>query len=103
MSAVADGLGLSADDSRGLTVTGGPPFFGGAGNNYSMHAIAETVALLRATPGAYGMPDAAAPRLASGWCHHRRSQQHQPAGRLCPQSLGNHRAFRRLPGTLRAH
>ena len=24
-------------------MTGGLPFFGGAGNNYSMHAIAETV------------------------------------------------------------
>ncbi|GAA4663437.1 acetyl-CoA acetyltransferase [Gordonia humi] len=51
---VADGLGLCADDPRGLTLTGGLPFFGGAGNNYSMHAIAETVAHLRATPGGYG-------------------------------------------------
>ena len=40
---ICDGLGLSPDDPRGLTVTGGLPFFGGAGNNYSMHAIAETV------------------------------------------------------------
>lgn len=49
-----DGLGLSADDPRGLTVTGGLPFFGGAGNNYSMHAIAETVARARRKPGSYG-------------------------------------------------
>ena len=48
---VCDGLGLAADDKRGLTVTGGLPFFGGAGNNYSMHAIAETVARVRAQPG----------------------------------------------------
>ncbi|MEV5835894.1 acetyl-CoA acetyltransferase [Nocardia sp. NPDC052112] len=54
VSVVADGLGLRTDDPRGLTVTGGLPFFGGAGNNYSMHAIAETVARLRATPGSYG-------------------------------------------------
>ena len=30
------------DDPRGLTLTGGLPFFGGAGNNYSMHGVAET-------------------------------------------------------------
>ncbi|MFN4116850.1 MAG: hypothetical protein ACK4F7_10190, partial [Inhella sp.] len=39
-NAAVDGLGLSADDPRGLTVTGGLPYFGGAGNNYSMHAFA---------------------------------------------------------------
>ena len=38
---ICDGLGLAPDDPRGLTVTGGLPFFGGAGNNYSMHAIAS--------------------------------------------------------------
>lgn len=51
---VADGLGLSPDDPRGLTLTGGLPFFGGAGNNYSMHAVAETVARLRVSPGTFG-------------------------------------------------
>lgn len=51
---ICDGLGLAPDDPRGLTVTGGLPFFGGAGNNYSMHAIAETIQLLRARPGSYG-------------------------------------------------
>ncbi|NLU83425.1 acetyl-CoA acetyltransferase [Rhodococcus sp. HNM0569] len=54
VSNIADSLELSADDPRGLTVTGGLPFFGGAGNNYSMHAIAETVALCRSRPGAFG-------------------------------------------------
>lgn len=49
-----DGLGIAADDPRGLTLTGGLPYFGGAGNNYSMHAIAEVVAALRAKPGTYG-------------------------------------------------
>jgi acetyl-CoA C-acetyltransferase len=52
---ICDGLGLAPDDPRGLTVTGGLPFFGGAGNNYSMHAIAETVRRLRARPGAVGL------------------------------------------------
>ena len=51
---ICDGLGLAPDDPRGLTVTGGLPFFGGAGSNYSMHAIAETVARARANPGSYG-------------------------------------------------
>jgi acetyl-CoA C-acetyltransferase len=54
VSNVADGLGLAADDPRGLTLTGGLPFFGGAGNNYSMHGIAETVQRARANPGSYG-------------------------------------------------
>src|SRR3546814_9099041 len=38
-----------------FTVTGGLPFCGGAGNNYSMHAIAETVQRLRDDPGAFGL------------------------------------------------
>jgi acetyl-CoA C-acetyltransferase len=53
--AVCDGLGLDPADPRGLTLTGGLPFFGGPGNNYSMHAIAEAVAGLRARPGAFGL------------------------------------------------
>jgi acetyl-CoA C-acetyltransferase len=51
---VRDELGIAADDPRPLTVTGGLPFFGGAGNNYSMHAIASMVRALREAPGAYG-------------------------------------------------
>jgi acetyl-CoA C-acetyltransferase len=52
---VAEGLGIAFDDPRGLTITGGLPFFGGAGNNYSMHAIAEMAGRLRARPGAFGL------------------------------------------------
>jgi acetyl-CoA C-acetyltransferase len=52
---VRDGLGLAPDDPRPLTVTGGLPFFGGAGNNYSMHAIAAMVRRLRARPNAKGL------------------------------------------------
>ena len=52
---ICDGLGLSPTEPRGLTVTGGLPFFGGAGNNYSMHAIAEMARRLRAKPGSYGL------------------------------------------------
>ena len=53
-NAACDGLGLSPDDPRGLTVTGGLPFFGGPGNNYSMHAVATMAEKLRANPGTYG-------------------------------------------------
>jgi acetyl-CoA C-acetyltransferase len=52
---ICDGLGLAPNDARGLTVTGGLPFFGGAGNNYSMHAIASMVRGLRARPGTKGL------------------------------------------------
>ena len=38
-----------------LTVTGGLPFFGGAGNNYSTHAIASMVERLRTQPDDYGL------------------------------------------------
>lgn len=50
-----DALGLSYTDTRGLTLTGGLPFFGGPGNNYSMHAIATLVPKLRARPSSFGL------------------------------------------------
>jgi acetyl-CoA C-acetyltransferase len=54
----AEALGLDWADpavAERLTVTGGLPFFGGAGNNYSMHAIASMAERLRADPGSYGL------------------------------------------------
>lgn len=50
-----DALGLAYDDPRGLTLTGGLPFFGGPGNNYTMNAIAEMMDRLRGKPGSYGL------------------------------------------------
>jgi acetyl-CoA C-acetyltransferase len=47
----AQALGLALDDARGLTVTGGLPYFGGPGNNYAMHAIATVVDRLRERGG----------------------------------------------------
>ncbi|MFZ5572491.1 MAG: acetyl-CoA acetyltransferase [Thermodesulfobacteriota bacterium] len=44
-------LGIPENDPRDLTVTGGLPYFGGPGNNYSLHAIAGVVERLRANPG----------------------------------------------------
>jgi acetyl-CoA C-acetyltransferase len=54
-------LEIPTDGSRRLTVTGGLPFFGGPGNNYSTHAIASMMALLRERPGAKGLV------LSTGW------------------------------------
>ncbi|GAY14514.1 acetyl-CoA acetyltransferase [Mycobacterium sp. shizuoka-1] len=52
---VCDDFGVAADDPRGLTLTGGLPYFGGPGNSYSLHGIAETVAAMRDKPGAFGL------------------------------------------------
>jgi acetyl-CoA C-acetyltransferase len=46
-----DALGLDTTDPRGLTVTGGLPYAGGAASAYLMHAIATTVGALRAQGG----------------------------------------------------
>ncbi|HET9731925.1 MAG TPA: hypothetical protein VFP54_04540 [Acidimicrobiales bacterium] len=47
----AAALGVATNDSRGLTVTGGLPYFGGPGNNYSTHAIATMTERLLAAGG----------------------------------------------------
>lgn len=51
----ADMIGIAHDDPRGLTLTGGLPYFGGPGNNYSTHGIAEMVSRCRAAPGSFGL------------------------------------------------
>jgi acetyl-CoA C-acetyltransferase len=52
-------LGLAIDDpSRPPSVTGGLTFAGGPGNNYSAHAIATLVRLLRNDHDAYGLSTA---------------------------------------------
>lgn len=50
-----DHFGLTSDDPRGLTLTGGLPFFGGAGNNYSAHAICEAVGKVREDRGSFAL------------------------------------------------
>ncbi|OKH77684.1 acetyl-CoA acetyltransferase [Mycobacterium sp. SWH-M3] len=52
---ICDGTGLAPDDERGLTLTGGLPFFGGPGNNYSLHGIAEAVNEMRDRPGQFAL------------------------------------------------
>jgi acetyl-CoA C-acetyltransferase len=44
-------LGLAEDDPRGFTRTGGLPYAGGPGNNYTLHSLAAMVHALRTAPG----------------------------------------------------
>lgn len=48
-------IGVAEDDPRGLTVTGGLPFFGGPGNSYVMHSISEMMRRLRGRPRSFGL------------------------------------------------
>jgi acetyl-CoA C-acetyltransferase len=48
-------MGLDPASDRALTLTGGLPFFGGPGNNYSMHGIAEAVGRVRRETGSYAL------------------------------------------------
>lgn len=56
-----DAMGMSHNDSRSISLTGGLPYFGGPGNNYSMHAIAEMLSWARNNPNEIGMLN------ANGW------------------------------------
>lgn len=56
VTAAAEALGLNPfTEERPLTVTGGLPFFGGPGNNYSLHAISSMTEKLRTSPDAFGL------------------------------------------------
>jgi acetyl-CoA C-acetyltransferase len=50
-----DALGLAADDPRGLTVTGGLPYHGGAGSDYLTHSIATMARVLREDADSFGL------------------------------------------------
>ncbi|MFX1339604.1 MAG: hypothetical protein ACFFDK_13410, partial [Promethearchaeota archaeon] len=43
-------IGISEEDPRDLTITGGLPYFGGPWSNYSIHAIITAVHLIREHP-----------------------------------------------------
>ena len=50
-----DALGISEDDGRALTQTGGLPYHGGPGSNYMTHTLAAMVETLRGEPGSFGV------------------------------------------------
>lgn len=54
-------LGLQHNDPCGLTLTGGLPYFGGPGNNYTMHAIVEAFHRCVREPETFGFVN------ANGW------------------------------------
>ncbi|WP_239476780.1 thiolase C-terminal domain-containing protein [Nocardia arizonensis] len=59
VQAAAEALGLPIDDpGRSLSLTGGLTFGGGPGNNYSTHAIATAIGLLREQPDTYALTTA---------------------------------------------
>ena len=47
-------MGIDEDDPRPFTVTGGLPYFGGAGNAYTLMSVATMAHKLRAAPGSKG-------------------------------------------------
>jgi len=46
-----EAYGIAEDDPRGVTITGGLPYAGGPGSNYTTHAVAAMLERLRAHPG----------------------------------------------------
>ncbi len=50
-----DALGISSGDRRELSVTGGLPYFGGPGNNYTTHAIGTVTDILRGSARRLGL------------------------------------------------
>ncbi len=48
-------LGIEHADPRPMTLTGGLPYFGGPGSNYTMHSIAEAVNRCRNMPDNFGL------------------------------------------------
>lgn len=55
VTSACEHLGIDPEGDRALTLTGGLPYFGGPGNNYSLHGIAEVVARLREAPDAHAL------------------------------------------------
>jgi acetyl-CoA C-acetyltransferase len=51
----ASEIGLDINDPQALTTTGGLAYFGGPGNNYTMHAIAHAVERIRDNPEQIGL------------------------------------------------
>jgi len=48
-------LNIDKKDPRPLSQTGGLPYFGGPGNNYSMHGIVSLTQTLRSDPSSFGL------------------------------------------------
>lgn len=89
---IMEAFNLSHDDKRGLTLTGGLPFFGGAGNNYSSHAIVEAVIRARRDPKAFALVGAnggAMSKYACGIYSTRPTQWDVERYNLMPDTQGS--------------
>ncbi|WP_101758008.1 hypothetical protein [Oceanicoccus sp. KOV_DT_Chl] len=77
VTAACETLQLPMDASNKATITGGLPFFGGPGNNYSMHAIAEASSHLKRQKSSAlitangGMLSKHAAVILSGYCNNK--------------------------------
>ncbi len=82
-----DEFGIAHDDSRGLSLTGGLPYFGGPGNNYSMHGIVELMHRARENPNEFGLLN------ANGWYLTKHSMgiysKQRPSAGLAVESMLN--------------
>ena len=94
-----DEFGIAKDDPRPLTITGGLPFHGGAGNNYVMNSIASMADTLRAAPGTYGLVTANGGYLTK---HSAGIYSTEPPASVQGRALGAKRTGE-LPGPHRGH
>jgi acetyl-CoA C-acetyltransferase len=62
-----DAYGIAENDPRGVTITGGLPYAGGPGSNYTTHAVAAMLDRVRARPGSIGLC------TGNGWYHTKHS------------------------------
>lgn len=81
---------LGIDDDRAVTQTGGLPFFGGPGNNYSMHGITAVVRKLRSEPTQYGLVGANGGMINK---HAVGIYSRQPGWRYCDSSAIQNEAY----------
>jgi acetyl-CoA C-acetyltransferase len=83
-----DVLGIADDDPRALTVTGGLPYFGGPGNNYTTHSIATMVGTLRNNRGSSGLVSAVGMHMTNHCfaVYSSESRDIQPTSRAAPNT-----------------
>lgn len=81
-------LGIAEDDPRGLTVTGGLPYFGGPGNSYVVSSISEMIRRTRAQPGSFGLVTANGNYITKhSWGVYSTTPTHGPWRREAPDVL----------------
>ena len=81
-------IGLAENDPRGLTITGGLPYFGGPGNSYVLHSTSEMVRQTRRRRGAFGLVTANGNYITKhSWGVYSTQQPSKPFERESPNVL----------------